>query len=78
LVPFVIDHAKFASSNAIIGADKTLVDTVLQDTKILRKYTMLRQQVWSGRDSRKCRVDQGFALTSGAEAPAFVRARTRP
>lgn len=40
LIPFVIDHAKFAGSNAIIGADKTLVDTVLQDTELLAKYSM--------------------------------------
>jgi hypothetical protein len=40
LISFVIDHAKFTCSNAIIGADKTLVDTVLQDTKLLINYTM--------------------------------------
>jgi hypothetical protein len=30
LVAFVINHADFARPNAIIGADKTFIDTILR------------------------------------------------
>ena len=30
LVAFVVNHANFADANALICADKTLIDTVLQ------------------------------------------------
>jgi hypothetical protein len=33
LVAFVVDHAHFAGANALIRADKPLVDAILQDAK---------------------------------------------
>jgi hypothetical protein len=30
LLPFVVNHADFAGPNAIVGADKTFIDTVLR------------------------------------------------
>src|SRR5271157_1049128 len=43
LVAFIVDHAKFACANTLVGADETFVDTALQATAVLTKYsTVLR------------------------------------
>jgi hypothetical protein len=39
LITFVVDHAYFADPNALVGADKTLVDTVLRSDFRKSKYS---------------------------------------
>ena len=43
LIAFVVDHADFADTNTVIGADKTLIDTVLRTNFYQPKYSTLRQ-----------------------------------
>ncbi len=40
LITFVVDHANFADADALIGADKTFVDTILRLRQLLREYSM--------------------------------------
>jgi hypothetical protein len=44
LIPFIINHADFADTDALVGANKTFIDTILQTNFCTAKYSMRFRQ----------------------------------
>ena len=59
LITFVVDHANFADANALVGADKTFIDTVLRSNCRKPKYSMVTRPI-SAANLRQMRAPRGF------------------
>src|SRR5882762_10687116 len=54
LVAFVIDHADFARANAIVGADKALIDTILRTLPAESGVKIIAWALRASNDGRIC------------------------